>query len=321
MKFILFVLVLLATVCGKLHAAQKIALFSGDWNNPATWGGSVPASNDTLIIPAGITVNVNINTPTYTNMQINVFGMVTFDVGQKINMCPGGVYVAPAGSFGGGNPGSKLNICGNTVWNGPETINGPANLGGSTLPVELLAFVAVWQNNRVEISWTTASETNNAFFTLERSTNGLTFTEIARLNGAGTSSQPHSYSHNDLSAPAGTVYYRLQQTDNNGTSKTFRPVAVDVPATSDQSTQCVLHVYPNPCQEECTVTLTDCPEGEGLVRVELLDATGRQVSTILPADNNTTRLHVDTANNLKPGVYIVRGVSSKKNYQKKVVLK
>jgi hypothetical protein len=312
---------LLITGSTILFATQKIAIASGNWNNAAVWGGAAPASNDTLTIPVGITITVNINTPNYANMQINVFGSVTFDVGQKINICPGGVYVAPTGSFGGGNPGSKLDICGNTVWNGPSTIYGPANFGGSTLPVELLSFEAVWKNNRVEVAWTTSSETNNAFFTLERSTNGLSFDEITRINGAGTSSQPHSYSFNDQNAPAGTIYYRLRQTDNNGVSKTFRPVAVEIPSSGKNNSECVLNVYPNPCSEECMVSLSNCPEGEGLINVQLLDANGRLVSTEISSDNNTVRLYVDTANNLKPGVYIVRGVSSKKSYQKKVVLK
>jgi hypothetical protein len=304
-------------------ATLCIAVANGNWSSPATWScGRPPQSNDTMWIPAGFTVQVDINTPVYANMQIIVDGNLYFDVGQKINMCPGSVYVSPTGSLGGGNPGSKLNICGTTMWNGPDTIQGPQSFGPVVLPVELVSYTGALNSaGQVVLDWTTSSESNNSHFTIERSTNGLTFTEIGRVAGRGTTSQMSDYTFSDLSPESGTNYYRLKQTDYNGRTEYLGIVAIEV---LKNSAGCVLSVFPNPCHGICTVNFSDCPnDNNGYITLQLIDANGQIVSQQIPERNTqggfTT--HIDTENNLKPGVYVVRGISSKNVYSQKAVIK
>jgi hypothetical protein len=67
------------------------------------------------------------------------------------------------------------------------------------------------------LSWQTATEKNNAGFDIERSTDSTAFSKIGRVKGNGTTTQSHSYTFTDKTA-SGTVYYRLKQTDYDGSA-------------------------------------------------------------------------------------------------------
>ena len=89
---------------------------------------------------------------------------------------------------------------------------GTINLG-TPLPIELLTFSATPKESAVLLKWTTASETNNNFFTIERSSNGTEWTEIGSQKGAGNSSTILNYELYDFQPLLGVNYYRLKQTD------------------------------------------------------------------------------------------------------------
>ena len=95
------------------------------------------------------------------------------------------------------------------------------------LPVELLSFEGEVQKQGNYLTWVTATETNNAYFTLERSLNGSDFEAITKIVGAGSTSTSNSYEFLDRQAPIGTSYYRLKQTDFNGQSETFKTIALN----------------------------------------------------------------------------------------------
>jgi hypothetical protein len=84
------------------------------------------------------------------------------------------------------------------------------------LPVELVSFTGIAQNNQNILSWTTAGEINNDYFTVLKSSDGNNFEAVVKINGAGNSSQTIHYSFPDLHPFTGINYYRLQQTDYNG---------------------------------------------------------------------------------------------------------
>lgn len=86
------------------------------------------------------------------------------------------------------------------------------------LPVEFVRTDANCVDGNMQVSWTTASELNNDFFTVERSDNGNAFYAVGTVDGSGTTSQLHNYSFTDVSPATGTVYYRIRQTDYNGAS-------------------------------------------------------------------------------------------------------
>src|SRR5690606_38659659 len=98
----------------------------------------------------------------------------------------------------------------------PFTI-GAIGSSNNVLPIQLLSFTAKpIDNKEVLTQWTTATETNNDFFTVERSVDALNFKEIGTVNGAGNSNNAIKYRFSDKNPFAGTSYYRLKQTDFDG---------------------------------------------------------------------------------------------------------
>lgn len=102
-----------------------------------------------------------------------------------------------------------------------------ATFSCTVLPIELLSFNGSVSNNFNLIQWSTATEINNDYFTLERSVDGLNWEEIANVNGAGNSSVTLNYSFRDYGYVPGISYYRLSQTDYNGSREYFHIIAVD----------------------------------------------------------------------------------------------
>jgi hypothetical protein len=88
----------------------------------------------------------------------------------------------------------------------------------SPLPITLLELKATPHSDHVLVEWATASERDNELFTVERSTDGVNFSAIGSLPGAGDSQSTLHYSLSDRQPLPGLSYYRLRQTDDDGTS-------------------------------------------------------------------------------------------------------
>ncbi len=87
----------------------------------------------------------------------------------------------------------------------------------NTLPVSILTFdVQLTSNGKVNLSWSTATETNNKYFYIERSSNGRDFTRIGTVNAVGNSTTRQYYTFRDEAPLSGTAYYRLSQSDVDG---------------------------------------------------------------------------------------------------------
>lgn len=97
----------------------------------------------------------------------------------------------------------------------------------STLDVSLLEFNALNKGRANYAYWLTSSERNNDFFTVQYSADGERWEDIAFIKGAGNSTQVNSYSFNHYDYAKGINYYRLKQTDYDGTTETFDIVSVD----------------------------------------------------------------------------------------------
>ena len=99
------------------------------------------------------------------------------------------------------------------------------NAGGSAttncaivLPVGYTAWDVVSSGGEVRLGWTTESETNNDYFAVQRSVDGIVWETLGLVEGSGTTSDVHSYSYTDNSPGQGINYYRLKQVDHNGQS-------------------------------------------------------------------------------------------------------
>ena len=110
------------------------------------------------------------------------------------------------------------------------------------LPVELTYFTGEKVGTAVQLKWETASELNNDFFTVERSSDGRNFEVLSTIRGAGTVDYTLNYSFLDEQPLLGTNYYRLWQTDFDGTKEALGLIVL----TFDLKNQ--LTIFPNPIQ-------------------------------------------------------------------------
>ncbi len=119
------------------------------------------------------------------------------------------------------------------------------------LPVALLSFTASLKDNEVTLYWNTVYEKNNDYFIIERSTDGgKSFQDIGRVLGKGNSAKITNYSFVDANVSSSMVYYRLKQTDYNGTITRSNIVAVNINADGE------IKIYPNPTNRELTVEMS-----------------------------------------------------------------
>ncbi len=130
-----------------------------------------------------------------------------------------------------GNGGTTGNLLSGTVTTtGAQPNFSPWTLASvsaeNPLPIELMYFVARPEGAQVKLEWATASERDNAHFTVERSADGLVFENVLQRPGAGNSSSVITYDDLDRAPLPGVSYYRLRQTDSNGESTVSPVVAV-----------------------------------------------------------------------------------------------
>jgi autotransporter-associated beta strand protein len=105
-------------------------------------------------------------------------------------------------------------------WTASDGINAP-------LPIELIDFNAFTEIDKTTIEWISATETNNDFFTLERSIDGINWVTIKKVDGAGSSNNLREYLVVDFENLEGIIYYRLKQTDFDGNYSYSKVITIE----------------------------------------------------------------------------------------------
>jgi len=159
-------------------------------------------------------------------------------------------------------------------------------LDGSFVPVELASFNASVKENSVLLKWTTVTETNNASFTIERSSDNQSFIPVATIKGHGTTSEKHSYSFTEEDVAAGQYYYRLKQTDIDGSFKYCKTIKV---AVENVSTFALLQNYPNPFNP--TTKLKFQLASDAVVSLTVYNAIGQEVSLPIVNQQYSAGIH------------------------------
>jgi hypothetical protein len=179
------------------------------------------------------------------------------------------------------------------------------------LPVILTDFSCAAAPKGTMIYWSTASEINNRFYTLQRSLDGITFTTINQQPGAGNSDGAKNYTFLDTNTIAGVNYYRLQQTDFDGKTTDFNIIA----CSSGKLT--AGNMFPNPATESFTVTVGPADQVQTLAMYDLV---GRCVHTEQYEACSSFKNHVVNVPNLK-GVFFVEITGGEQSVVRKIVLK
>ncbi len=151
------------------------------------------------------------------------------------------------------------------------------------LPIGLLYFNGLNEYSYNSFSWSTATEINNDYFTLEKTNDAVNFIAVVKTNGAGNSNAPLTYSVIDYHPTEGLSYYRLKQTDFNGEYTYSKLVAIDVPSqlTEDFS------IYPNPFCASATIVINDVSQLKN-VELRIYNVLGEEVMVKIITTQSTT---------------------------------
>lgn len=233
----------------------------------------------------------------------------------------GGVSFVPGSYIAYGNDGNHFN----------DSINAPPNtavgqsvadgihyasdhipvmasfLFDTPLPVELVSFTGKRSNDGVTLKWQTATEINNLGFDVQRSENNKEWRNIGFVEGHNTSSSPKYYEFTDRTNYNGSLYYRLRQNDNDGTTEFSNVVEISVNLPAGFSLN---QNYPNPFISGSSDAQTNIDfeiPSAGNVVLTIYDILGREVTTLLEKSLEAGNYSVKfNPQNLPAGNYIYK---------------
>jgi hypothetical protein len=210
-------------------------------------------------------------------------------------------------------PGQVSNATGVTVTGitsfSPWTMSG----NNMTLPIELLSFTAIAIKGAVDVNWKTASEINNDYFNVQRSADGLEFYDITRIQAGSSAKEIQKYNYVDSNPLSGKSYYRLKQTDLDGTVNfsDIRMVILD-------GSESVVTAYPNPVTNG-KISIDFHTSLENPTRITVYDTMGKIVLQDVVAEGIST--YSMDMTNTPTGVYVIKGVNAKSGFQQTIVVK
>lgn len=234
-----------------------------------TTGNHTCIESDYQVVSGGCPTDaVNYN-PTYSNgdshnMELNISGLTI-----------GETYYLVIDGDGGSESNAYLTMV------GADNCN--------TLPIELVYFDGHAEKSGNYIEWQTKTETNNDFFTLERSTNGLNWELIAIIPGAGNSNTTLDYEYTDSKYNSNLNYYRLKQTDYDGHFSFSEIISIqnDIPDNYNIAYS----------KDGETITIT----GAHVTSISIINLSGAVVKTVYNNDNSSNT--VINVSELPSGIY------------------
>ena len=210
-------------------------------------------------------------------------------------------------------------VAGGNLGNNYRFTLGTANKINTPLPIQLLSFYGVIGEDGVDLNWTTATEKSSDFFSIERSSDGEKFVEIAQQKAAGTSTEQRNYSITDIAAPAGRLYYRLKMFDYDKTFTYSKIITVENPLIEGK-----VIVSPNPVRigndlEVRIVNMSNLDSDH--MNFVLFDMLGRQIT--VPYEMNDANIFaLKTGTTPAAGFYILKIKSANwtREYVQRVLL-
>lgn len=174
---------------------------------------------------------------------------------------------------------------------------------GTTIPVELTSFTASVNGNNVVLTWSTATETNNFGFTVERKSDYTEWINIGFVNGNGTSVNTNNYIFTDDKLPAGIYNYRIKQTDYNGTFKYYylaETIEIGLPEEFR-----LFQNYPNPFNPSTKISWQTPFAARNTLKV--FDLLGNEIATLIDEQKEAGRYEIIfDSKDLSSGIYLIQ---------------
>ncbi len=184
------------------------------------------------------------------------------------------------------------------------------------VPVELTSFAAVPHNGEVNLSWSTATETNNNGFEIQRKSGSGDFVTIAFVQGAGTTTENKSYSFTDKGLNSGTYSYRLKQIDFDGRFSYSATAEVNLETPSVYSLN---QNYPNPFNPSTNISFA-LPEA-GYVKLAIYNLMGEEIVSLIDGNMDAGQHNVQfNASDFASGTYFYKIDAGNFTSVKKMIL-
>ena len=245
-------------------------VFNWDGHNPF-WNGRV--NNYSAVYPGGLVGSIHTDGQIWATAMMKIWDDIGQNKADKIFWL--GLDMT--------NSSSNQNDAANAVYQAALTLgcspteqtaiitrftNAGYTISTAPVPIELVRFDGQIVGDQAQLTWSTASEYNNDYFTVEHSVDGQHFSSLTQVKSKGNSNTLAIYETNDRHPVSGLNYYRLRQTDLSGTATLSKVIALDFSKAG------VLNMFPNPATDQITINHTF---DTGIITI--FDATGRVVFT------------------------------------------
>ena len=188
--------------------------------------------------------------------------------------------------------------------------------GENNLPIDLLSFDGACIDNQTQLEFVVASQVNNEFFTIERSKNIFEWEVLGFVNGGGTTNEEVTYTFMDVNPKNGENYYRLTQTDIDGTSKSFTPIVVACESRVDD-----YKIFPNPTNTTATIEFNLEYFQGNKIQLNIKDINGKNRKTIpveLVRGYNQFTIEME---DLPKGFYIIEFIGTRNHLPEKKIVR
>ena len=172
--------------------------------------------------------------------------------------------------------------------------------GNNDLPIEFLNFTVTNKNGSAYLEWSTASEINNNFYSVEKSRDGVLFEEIDTLNGAGYSINTNNYNFIDAKPFEGITYYRIKQTDFDGKFEYSETKFIE-----NNSIENYFNISPNPVFSDRNITIVTNQLKNDNFLITILNLEGKIYYKEKIIVNNENLYKINLGNNIRSGFYLL----------------
>lgn len=186
----------------------------------------------------------------------------------------------------------------------------------SSLPLKMVSFAAILNNNKADLTWKTVAESNVSHFVVEKSFDGKEFNQAGIVFARGNETDITVYTFTDIldTDKAGVVYYRIRSVDIDGK---FDLSGTRIIRFGNQSKSFIsILTYPNPATNEIRVTI---PANWQKMKIsyEIFSLNGQSV--LRKEATSSSQTEVLNIANLQPGVYVVRVTGGGETAQQKII--
>ena len=253
----------------------------GNWSATSTWvGNTLPGNGDSVIIAGNVTQDLSA-TADIAYVKVASPAILTFPNAQKIRMLNANslFVIATGATVTGGNGGSQI------VYPSPGvSMAGPFNAAGLKysngssagfisgnvpLPVTLTSFTGSVSGHTASLIWTSANETNEDYYVIEKSADSRNYTAVATVNPSSIQTG-NKYQYNDNELYANQAYYRIKVIAKDGSYTNSTTLALQ----TNQKAQDGFSVYPNPAKEVIRYTAN---YNAASAQVTLVDMSGKVI--------------------------------------------